>query len=112
MLADCLKHWFPNTAGILISMAGYFLFSLQDATVKWLVADHPVPQILFMRSVTIVAICLVLGRGSLIRQCAASHNKLPLLLRAPSFSLPGSAITRRPASCSSPSWLRSISQRR
>jgi drug/metabolite transporter (DMT)-like permease len=81
MLADRLKHWFPNTAGILISMAGYFLFSLQDATVKWLVADHPVPQILFMRSVTIVAICMVLGRGSLIRQCAASHNKLPLLLR-------------------------------
>ena len=30
-------------AGILLSVAGYFTFSFQDAVVKWLVVDHPVP---------------------------------------------------------------------
>jgi drug/metabolite transporter (DMT)-like permease len=50
--------------------------------VKWLVADHPVPQILFMRSLTIALLCLFMGRGRLVRQVALSPNKLPLLLRA------------------------------
>ena len=79
--ADSLTRWFPNTAGILLTMAGYFLFSLQDATVKWLVAGYPVTQILFMRSVTITGLCLLLGRAPLIRQCIASRNKRALLLR-------------------------------
>ncbi len=81
MSLDPLKRLFPNGAGILLSMAGYFLFSLQDALVKWLVAGHPVPQILFMRSVTIVALCLCLGRAPLLRRAVASSNKGPLLLR-------------------------------
>jgi drug/metabolite transporter (DMT)-like permease len=78
---DALKRAFPNSAGILLSMSGYFAFSFQDATVKWLVADHPVLQVLFMRSITIMLLCLGLGRGRLLRQAAASRNKGPLLLR-------------------------------
>jgi len=27
------------------------VFAFQDAAVKWLVADHPVMQVLFMRSI-------------------------------------------------------------
>ena len=78
---DPLKRLFPNSAGILLSISGYFIFAFQDATVKWLVADHPVMQVLFMRSITIVLLCLALGRGALVRQAVGSRNKLPLLLR-------------------------------
>jgi drug/metabolite transporter (DMT)-like permease len=81
MPIDALKRIFPNSAGILLSIAGYFVFSFQDATVKWLVADHPVMQVLFMRSITIVLLCLLLGRGRLVRQAVGSRNKGPLLLR-------------------------------
>ncbi len=81
MLIDPLKRLFPNSAGIVLSISGYFVFAFQDATVKWLVADHSVMQVLFMRSITIVVLCLVLGRGALVRQAVGSRNKGPLLLR-------------------------------
>jgi drug/metabolite transporter (DMT)-like permease len=81
MPIDALKRVFPHSAGILLSISGYFVFSFQDATVKWLVADHPVMQVLFMRSITIVLLCLLLGRGRLVRQALGSRNKGPLLLR-------------------------------
>lgn len=77
-----LRQRFPNYAGILLSVAGYFVFAFQDASVKWLVADHPVAQVLFMRSITITLLCLVLGRMALLRQAVASTNKGALLLRA------------------------------
>lgn len=45
----------PRTfLGIALASAGYACFALQDAIVKWLVADYEVPQILFMRSLVIV----------------------------------------------------------
>jgi drug/metabolite transporter (DMT)-like permease len=49
--------------------------------VKWLVAGHPVMQVLFMRSITIMLLCLLIGRGKLVRQALGSRNKGPLLLR-------------------------------
>jgi drug/metabolite transporter (DMT)-like permease len=67
--------------GIVLAIAGYFLFSLQDAIVKWLVAGHTVWEILFVRSVTITVLCLAIGRGPLVRQVLVSTNKGPLLLR-------------------------------
>ncbi len=42
--------------GVALASAGYACFALQDAVVKWLVADYEVPQILFMRSLVIVLI--------------------------------------------------------
>jgi S-adenosylmethionine uptake transporter len=42
--------------GIALASAGYACFALQDAIVKWLVADYEVPQILFIRSLIIVLI--------------------------------------------------------
>jgi S-adenosylmethionine uptake transporter len=71
----------PALAGVALSVAGYSIFSLQDAIVKWLVADYAVPQIMFMRSVTAVALCLVVGRGPLLRQVLVSRSKLALLFR-------------------------------
>jgi S-adenosylmethionine uptake transporter len=71
----------PALAGIALSVAGYAIFSLQDAIVKWLVADYAVPQIMLMRSVTAVLLCLVMGRGPLLRQVLASRSKPALLFR-------------------------------
>ncbi|KRB55038.1 hypothetical protein ASE04_04740 [Rhizobium sp. Root708] len=48
--------------GIALASAGYACFALQDALVKWLVADYEVPQILFMRSLVIVLVTGVLLR--------------------------------------------------
>lgn len=48
--------------GIALASAGYSCFALQDALVKWLVADYEVPEILFFRSVVIVLITGVLAR--------------------------------------------------
>jgi drug/metabolite transporter (DMT)-like permease len=70
MSAD-LPHSGKSTvvAGISFALAAYFLFSLQDATTKWLVTDFPVAQILFMRSFIILPFCIgfagprVMGRA-------------------------------------------------
>src|SRR6516165_9295515 len=43
------------TAGIGLAVAGNACFAIQDAIVKWLVASHSVWQILFVRSVVIMA---------------------------------------------------------
>ena len=68
--------------GVLSTVLAYFLFSLQDASVKWLVVAVPVVQILFVRSVTILAICLVIGRGEVVVQSVRSPILRPMLLRA------------------------------
>ncbi|TCL64128.1 DMT family transporter [Rhizobium sp. BK251] len=49
-------------AGVALASAGYACFALQDAIVKWLVADYEVPEILFMRSLVIVVVTGVLLR--------------------------------------------------
>jgi S-adenosylmethionine uptake transporter len=81
MIARLIESRAPRMAGILLSVAAYFTFSFQDAVVKWLVVDHAVPQILFIRSVAIFLLCLAIGRFRLLREVVASRNKLPLLLR-------------------------------
>ncbi len=68
-------------AAIALAVGGYFLFSVQDAAVKWLVADHTVWEILLVRSLTITLLCLVIGRAALARQVLVSTRKGPLLLR-------------------------------
>ncbi|WP_082519968.1 DMT family transporter [Rhizobium sp. Root1220] len=68
--------------GIALACSGYSLFAIQDAMVKWLVTDYSVPQILFMRSIMIVAIAGLmvrrLGHPSILK---SAHRK-SLLLRA------------------------------
>ena len=68
--------------GIALTAGGYAIFSIQDATVKWLAATYAVPQILFLRSLVIVAIALALGGRGGVRALARSRNKAPILLRA------------------------------
>ena len=48
-------------AGILLTGLSYFLFTVHDAAVKLLVTTIPVWQVLFFRSLTILAGCLAIG---------------------------------------------------
>lgn len=68
-------------SGILLTVASYFLFSMQDASVKWLVTDVPVFQILFIRSVVIFVCCLLIGRRQLVARAIGSPVLKPLFLR-------------------------------
>lgn len=47
-----------NARGATHMLAGVFLFSMMDAMVKWLVADYPVHQIVFFRTVFALIPCL------------------------------------------------------
>jgi drug/metabolite transporter (DMT)-like permease len=69
-------------AGILLTSLAYLLFSFQDASIKLLVAGYSVWQILFFRSVTILAGCLAVGGRQLVAQTAQSPIVKPMLLRS------------------------------
>ena len=73
----------PSTlGGMALAACAYSMFSLQDASVKWLVASYPVPEILCLRSLVIVAVALVAGRGGrVLGAIARSRNKAALLAR-------------------------------
>ena len=68
--------------GIALAAAGYCLFSVQDATVKWLVQSYEVPQILFLRSITIVAVAMVIAQRQGQPPVWKSSNKWSLTIRA------------------------------
>lgn len=73
----------PNPlVGIALSCAGYSLFAIQDAIVKWLVADYAVPQILFIRSVIIVAVAGFMVRRLRHPSILKSAHRGSLVLRA------------------------------
>jgi len=66
---------------VLLCILAYAFFALQDAAVKWLVADHSVFEILFWRSLTVTVACLLIGRKALWRQSWQSSSKALLLKR-------------------------------
>ena len=61
---------------------GYALFSVQDAIVKWLVADYAVPQILLVRSLVIILIALALGGRRNVAALARTRSRAALAARA------------------------------
>jgi drug/metabolite transporter (DMT)-like permease len=67
--------------GMALGVLSYALFSLHDASIKWLVATIPVWQVLFVRSAMVVAGSLAVGRGALVARLIATPMKRPLLLR-------------------------------
>lgn len=69
-------------AGVGLGIAGYGLFSLQDAAVKWLVDDYTVWQVLFVRSLTLTALLLLIARRKGLLGALRSRNKASLMLRA------------------------------
>lgn len=70
-----------SLTGPVLALLSYLLFSIQDAAIKWLVADYSVWQILFMRSLSVAALCVAVGGAPLVRRVTASRNKWPLLFR-------------------------------
>ena len=68
--------------GIGLSVAGYFLFSLQDATIKWLATEFTAPEILFMRSVVVVPFCLAFFGPGVASRALVSPVRFRLLLRS------------------------------
>lgn len=69
-------------AGILVTAIAYFLFSTQDASIKLLVTGMTVWQIMFFRSVAILAACGVIGGRRLVADTAASPIVRPMLARS------------------------------
>ena len=67
--------------GIACTTAGWLVFSFHDACVKLLVADFAAPQVLFMRSLVILCVCLVVGRGRLLVRAWSSPVRWPLVMR-------------------------------
>ncbi|MFW7354774.1 MAG: DMT family transporter [Brucella sp.] len=68
--------------GIALASLGYACFALQDAVVKWLVADYAVTQILFVRSIVVVAITGLLAFHFRHPSIMKSRYKGTLVLRA------------------------------
>lgn len=68
--------------GIGYCALGYSLFSVQDVLVKLLVTTYAVPQVLFFRSLIIIAMALAIGGRSGLRAVAHSPNKRALAVRA------------------------------
>jgi S-adenosylmethionine uptake transporter len=82
MLSRSPHHASTPLAGIALACAGYSLFAIQDAVVKWLVADYSVPQILFMRSIIIVAFAAFMVRRLRHPSILKSPHRRSLVLRA------------------------------
>jgi drug/metabolite transporter (DMT)-like permease len=78
-LADPSRQVF---IGILLTSIAYALFSGQDAAIKLLVATLSVWQVLFFRSVVILAGCLAIGGPRLFADTARSPAVVPMLLRS------------------------------
>ncbi len=68
--------------GIVLTALSYCLFTFHDAAIKTLVVALPVAQILFIRSLMIIAGCFITGRRNLARRVIASPVKKPMLLRS------------------------------
>lgn len=69
-------------AGILMTSVAYALFSSQDASIKLLVTTISVWQVLFFRSVVILAGCAAAGGMQLFRDTVRSPIVVPMLVRS------------------------------
>lgn len=82
--------------GAYLALGAFFCFSLQDASVKWLVAGIAVVQVLFMRSAVITVVLTARFGPDLWAKLWASPYRLQLLLRG--FLLLGAWISYYTAS--------------
>ncbi len=67
--------------GIGLCTLGYAFLALQDAAIKWLVADYSVITVLFWRGLVVVAACLLAGRSCLVRRAWQSPSRRLLVVR-------------------------------
>jgi S-adenosylmethionine uptake transporter len=68
--------------GILLCFGAYAIFSIQDAVMKWMVADFGVAELLFWRSIAALMVCLAIGRKKIIKDSLQSPVLLPLIYRS------------------------------
>jgi drug/metabolite transporter (DMT)-like permease len=68
--------------GILCATGSFATFALHDAAIKWVVADTSPWQVLFTRSVVILALCLIIGRKRVVMQTIRSPIRNALFARA------------------------------
>lgn len=68
--------------GIGLGVLAYGLFAVHDAAIKYLVETLSVWQVLFVRSATILAACLTIGREQLVRRAIDTPLKRMLAFRA------------------------------
>ncbi|CAH0529866.1 DMT family transporter [Vibrio hippocampi] len=74
---------YHNTSkGILLCFAAYATFSVQDAVMKWMVADFTVAELLFWRALTSLLVGFAFGGKALIRQTIDSPVLKPLIWRS------------------------------
>ncbi|UVJ43066.1 DMT family transporter [Pseudomonas sp. LS1212] len=76
-----MKSGDRSLQGIALCMLAYTFLSLQDAAIKWLVADYSVVTILFWRSLVVVVACMAVGRMELMRRAWRSSSKRLLVVR-------------------------------
>lgn len=67
--------------GIGLCTLGYTFLALQDAAIKWLVADYSVVSILFWRALVVVLACLLVGRLRLVQRAWRSPSRRLLVVR-------------------------------
>lgn len=68
--------------GIALAGLAYALFSMQDATVKWLVGHMEVPQVLFCRSLIIMIVAAMLRDGRSLSEVMRGGQRAALFGRA------------------------------
>jgi len=67
--------------GMAMGVAAYTLFSVHDAFVKAIIYVLPAAQILFMRSIVIIALCFAFDRRHLVRDLWRSDSRVLILGR-------------------------------
>jgi S-adenosylmethionine uptake transporter len=74
-------------SGAALAMGAWAAFSLQDAIVKYLVVTLPVPEVLFTRSLVIVALACLLAKRADLASMAAWRNSAAIAVRSAAIFL-------------------------
>jgi drug/metabolite transporter (DMT)-like permease len=69
-------------SGIGLALTAYLTFAVQDACVKWLVADYSTLQVMFMRSAVILLICVLFSGPRVVVEAMLSPDRNTLIWRA------------------------------
>jgi S-adenosylmethionine uptake transporter len=80
-LSDRLPRPSPQISGLLLVLGAYTAFAAHDALVKLLVSNYASPEILFIRSLTVVVLCLLLGGRGVVTRGLFSPIRNTLLTR-------------------------------
>lgn len=70
-----------SLAGMALGIGAYTLFAVHDAMIKGVITALPAPQILFVRGMVIVVLCLAIGRKGLVADLWHSRNRMLILGR-------------------------------